>query len=297
MNNPFESPLTGELNDELLAELQRAHFSRESQAWPFLEFNEQLGSLAPGTLTVITGHPGAGKSTLLRNLVLYAASDGDAELLVARRSPDTERLLIMCSALGIRVDAAFRNKDSHATEAGASTNPVTLQGNVKVNEFSARRLAELELLGLDEFTEDPESKECDLFCVDDVDCVGGVNRGAIADNPILVETLSMLRSIADNASIPVVVTLADQIVNVPNSPHPEHRDKISRRENFAPWEQIPDTIIELHRPDAVNPNHERAGELDAYVVKSELRPTPAHLTTLAHLLHRARICDLSGEAK
>lgn len=55
-------------------------------------------------------------------------------------------------------------------------------------------------------------------------------------------------------------------------------------------EQDCDAAILLHRPDATDPEFERAGEVDLLIAKQRNRPTGR--ATLVHQLHYSRFVDM-----
>lgn len=238
---------------------------RNRWTWGLGDLDNIVGPIQPGSLTLITGHPGAGKSVFLRQIAVANAIDADCAIgfYSLESLSGVDYIHIAGGATGARVGellgVGFGNDfpaDVHFQDE------VRLRGKIDINRHDPR-----------------SGHPCDIMLVDGADFMAGP----------LEDSLKQLRLLARDTGTPIVVTLGEDLMS--GSLGGSERPRGVRR-GFSSWERYADLILELVRPDALDRDDQYAGEVDLWLVRSSVHPTPVRITTLAHQFHYGRIVPM-----
>lgn len=244
------------------------------------------GGLAPGQLAVISGRTSHGKTTLALDMIRRTAlRDGRPVLFVSAEQIEDEitmRLLAAEATVPLAAIRADRMTDEQLEKLTGLISPVE---NAPIFiEDSARTLEEI-IVEAHRLSED---HDLGLIVVDGLNLlVSGEETNSRYED---VATMSRnLKHLARELNTPVVVTagLSRGLEERGDDALPRLRDL----RDSGTLEEDADIVIFVNRPDAANPDHERAGE--AFLVVAKHRAGSTGAVNVAHQMHYSRFADLS----
>lgn len=244
------------------------------------------GGLAPGQLAVISGRTSHGKTTLALDMIRRTAlRDGRPVLFVSAEQIEDEitmRLLAAEATVPLAAIRADRMTDEQLEKLTGLISPVE---NAPIFiEDSARTLEEI----IGEAHRLSEDHDLGLIVVDGLNLlVSGEETNSRYED---VATMSRnLKHLARELNTPVIVTagLSRGLEERGDDALPRLRDL----RDSGTLEEDADIVIFVNRPDAANPDHERAGE--AFLVVAKHRAGSTGAVNVAHQMHYSRFADLS----
>lgn len=236
--------------------------------YPFPEFDDLTGGMRLGQLIVIASRPGAGKTTLLLQILRHAAfrQRKKAHLISLEMSEDDLwlRLLSGESAVPVKdfhTDTFTETRQDAVTAAQAEFDlgALTVEVCPELHTFQLRPEFGASVFAYNR-------GEFGIIGIDGVDQITDIGASRVS---------GVLKQRALDLGIPVVVTA-------------RYRKGFTKT---SPLMEDADTVLVLHRPDTLDPDHHRAGEADIRIVKNRLGP-PA-VITVAHQLFWSRFHSLS----
>jgi replicative DNA helicase len=254
----------------------------------FSDLDSLTGGLQPGQLVIVAGRPGMGKSTIAMDMARRCAiKDGHPAAFLSLEMPSHELDKRVLSAEGRISLHHIRNGDM-TDEDWNRLGPVSqayrgssLHVNDSSNDLAAIQ-SELRRLKRD-------SPDLALVVIDYMQLVRITGRGRPQQREQEVAEISRsFKLLAKELNVPFVV-LAQL------NRGPEMRtDKVpalSDLRESGSQEQDADIVILVHRPDAYEKEHARAGEADLIVAKHRNGPTAT--ITVAAQLHYSRFVDMA----
>lgn len=271
------STLIGDLLDDAIDAIEQGH--TDGIPWPWVDANRTLNPASPGQVILFAARPSVGKSVAMVDVARHAALvEGKTVVLHSLEMSATEII--------------------HRILAAEARVPLS---NIKSNSLSEGEWARVAL-----------ARQClaaaRLHIVDDPD-VGladiqatvsrhGANMVVLdyiqlakvdpkLERRLGLEALSRgLKKLAKSAGIPIV--MAAQLNRGP-AQRGDARPMMSDLRETGALEQDADVVVLLHRPDQLEPECERAGEVDLIVAKQRNGETKT--ITLVHQLHYSRFRD------
>ncbi|MDN6440453.1 MAG: DnaB-like helicase C-terminal domain-containing protein [Acidipropionibacterium jensenii] len=244
------------------------------------------GGLAPGQLAVISGRTSHGKTTLALDMIRRTAlRDGRPVLFVSAEQIEDEITMRLLAAEATVPLAAIRADQMIDEQLEKLTGLISPVENAPIFiEDSARTLEEI-IVEAHRLSED---HDLGLIVVDGLNLlVSGEDTNSRYED---VATMSRnLKHLARELNTPVVVTagLSRGIEERGDDALPRLRDL----RDSGTLEEDADIVIFVNRPDAANPDHERAGE--AFLVVAKHRAGSTGAVNVAHQMHFSRFMDLA----
>lgn len=244
------------------------------------------GGLAPGQLTVISGRTSHGKTTLALDMIRHAAlRDGRPVFFVSAEQGEDEITMRLLAAEANVPLAGIRTSRMAEEQWERLTGCVSSVGNAQIFiEDSARTLEEI-IVEAHRLSED---HDLGMIVVDGLNLlVSGEDTNSRYED---VATMSRnLKHLARELNVPVVVTagMSRGLEERGDDALPRLRDL----RDSGTLEEDADIVIFVNRPDAANPDHERAGE--AFLIVAKHRAGSTGTVNVAHQMHYSRFVDLS----
>ena len=211
----------------------------------------------PGRTWLITGTPGQGRSTLAIQWALQMATrHGMRTDLVSAREPiHLVAARLLAAASRIPVSHLWANEMTTSDEAKLRRARLML-AEAPLRIVEPRRSSVL--------TWDPPQTEIpDALVIDDADLEAGATPERLAEFA--------------GQGVLIIVTLPKHLVISPDGVDPA-------------WARVADHILDIDRPDLLDPNSHRPGEADLHMVRN--RWGPHTVTTVAFQGHYARFVDM-----
>ena len=244
------------------------------------------GGLTPGQLIVVSGRTGHGKTTLALDMIRTTSlKAGQPVLFVSSEQGEGEITMRIFSAEAAVPLAGIRTGRMNDEQWEKLTGPVSSVENAPIFlEDSARTLEEI-IVEAHRLSED---HDLGLIVVDGLNLlVSGEDTNSRYED---VATMSRnLKHLARELNVPVVVTagLSRGLEERGDDALPRLRDL----RDSGTLEEDADIVIFVNRPDAANPDHQRAGE--AFLVVAKHRAGSTGAVNVAHQMHYSRFADLS----
>lgn len=244
------------------------------------------GGLTPGQLIVVSGRTGHGKTTLALDMIRTTSlKAGQPVLFVSSEQGEGEITMRIFSAEAAVPLAGIRTGRMNDEQWEKLTGPVSSVENAPIFlEDSARTLEEI----IVESHRLSEDHDLGLIVVDGLNLlVSGEDTNSRYED---VATMSRnLKHLARELNVPVVVTagLSRGLEERGDDALPRLRDL----RDSGTLEEDADIVIFVNRPDAANPDHQRAGE--AFLVVAKHRAGSTGAVNVAHQMHYSRFADLS----
>lgn len=244
------------------------------------------GGLTPGQLIVVSGRTGHGKTTLALDMIRTTSlKAGQPVLFVSSEQGEGEITMRIFSAEAAVPLAGIRTGRMNDEQWEKLTGPVSSVENAPIFlEDSARTLEEI-IVEAHRLSED---HDLGLIVVDGLNLlVSGEDTNSRYED---VATMSRnLKHLARELNVPVVVTagLSRGLEERGDDALPRLRDL----RDSGTLEEDADIVIFVNRPDAANPDHQRAGE--AFLVVAKHRAGATGAVNVAHQMHYSRFADLS----
>lgn len=244
------------------------------------------GGFRPGQLVVVAGRPGTGKSVLALQCALHAASLGRGALFASLEMSRDELMDRAFAALG-RIE--LNRLRGHVLEGDdwrwlTEARKRIVDWPLRISDGTAATMAGMRSLAVDHTR---RVGDLGLFVVDYVQLMA--SGGRVESRQQEVSAFSRgLKLLARQLNVPI---LAVSQLNRGPEQRADHKPMMSDLRESGSIEQNADVVILLHRPDAVERQHERAGEADLIVAKHRNGPTGT--VTVAHQLHHSRFVDLA----
>lgn len=282
--------LPSEHVDDLLREIEDTQSGKALTGvrTGYADLDSLTGGLQPGQLVLIAGRPGTGKSTAAMDIARQCAiQDGRPCAFLSLEMPTHE--------LGKRVLSAEGRINLHRIRNGGMDDSDWQRLGTASQRY---REAPLHINDASQNLSDIQSElrrlkrtEPDLamVVVDYMQLVRivGRSRPQVREQEV-AEISRSFKLMAKELNVPFVV-LAQL------NRGPEMRtDKVpalSDLRESGSQEQDADIVILVNRPDAYDPEHERAGEVDLIVAKHRNGPTAK--VTVASQLHYSRFVDMA----
>jgi replicative DNA helicase len=253
--------------------------------WPYDALRHLLPGARPGQLLYVAARPAVGKSTLLDDLArCFAVEQGLRVDLWTREMPKSEvieRLLSAEAGIPLKDIREGNVRDEHldrlyrATDRlGTADIRIYDDGGTLADVTAAARRGKTQVV---------------LY-----DYVGLIPMPPAKGDPgawkrhHLEEFSKGLKQLAKREGL--FAAAASQLNRGPEGRKDKLPELADLRDSGS-LEQDADMVILLHRPDAYEPENERAGEVDLIVAKDRNGPTGT--VTLAHQLHYARFRDMA----
>lgn len=244
------------------------------------------GGLTPGQLIVVSGRTGHGKTTLALDMIRTTSlKAGQPVLFVSSEQGEGEITMRIFSAEAAVPLSGIRTGRMNDEQWEKLTGPVSSVENAPIFlEDSARTLEEI-IVEAHRLSED---HDLGLIVVDGLNLlVSGEDTNSRYED---VATMSRnLKHLARELNVPVVVTagLSRGLEERGDDALPRLRDL----RDSGTLEEDADIVIFVNRPDAANPDHQRAGE--AFLVVAKHRAGSTGAVNVAHQMHYSRFADLS----
>jgi len=244
------------------------------------------GGLTPGQLIVVSGRTGHGKTTLALDMIRTTSlKAGQPVLFVSSEQGEGEITMRIFSAEAAVPLAGIRTGRMNDEQWEKLTGPVSSVENAPIFlEDSARTLEEI-IVEAHRLSED---HDLGLIVVDGLNLlVSGEDTNSRYED---VATMSRnLKHLARELNVPVVVTagLSRGLEERGDDALPRLRDL----RDSGTLEEDADIVIFVNRPDAANPDHERAGE--AFLVVAKHRAGSTGAVNVAHQMHFSRFMDIA----
>ena len=276
----------GDVIDEQMASWEEP--DQSGLPWPYVDVDDVTNGMKPGQLILVAGRPGTGKSTVAMDAARHAAKRGHSVLFASLEMTRDELVMrLACAEAGVRMSdvkarattAADKLKLRGSADMIAQM-PLRIEDQYGMTLGQLRALARdmarsrhgLDLLVLDyiQLLTPADSK------VSRQEQVGGFSRG--------------LKQLAKELHIPI---LALAQLNRGPETRVDKTPMMSDLRESGSLEQDPDLIMLLQRPDAVERDNPRAGEVDLILAKHRSGPTAT--ITVAHQLHYCRFANIARE--
>lgn len=244
------------------------------------------GGLTPGQLIVVSGRTSHGKTTLALDMIRHAAlRDGRPIFFVSAEQIEDEITMRLLAAEANVPLAGIRTSRMTEEQWERLTGCVSSVGNAPIFiEDSARTLEEI-IVEAHRLSED---HDLGMIVVDGLNLlVSGEETNSRYED---VATMSRnLKHLARELNTPVVVTagMSRGLEERGDDALPRLRDL----RDSGTLEEDADIVIFVNRPDAANPDHERAGE--AFLVVAKHRAGSTGAVNVAHQMHFSRFMDLA----
>lgn len=243
------------------------------------------GGLAPGQLTVVSGRTGHGKTTLVLDMIRRTALRDDRPVIFASAEQSEDEITMRLFAAEATVPlAGIRSGRMTDEQWGKLTVHVAPISDAPIFiEDSARTLADV----AGEARRIRADHGLGLVVVDGLNLLTSGEPASSRYEDVATMSRN-LKHLAGELDVPVVVTagLSRGIEERGDDARPHLYDL----RDSGTLEEDADIVIFVHRPDAENRDHERAGEVDFIVAKNRTGVYGA--VRAAHQLHYSRFMDL-----
>ena len=253
-------------------------------AWPYADAARLLHPMQPGQLIIVGARPRVGKSVTLVDLARHAAIHQDKTVVLHSLEMSAVELMKRLLAAEARVtmdrmiSRDLQDDDWHRiTQAGLKLNGVRLH----IIDEGRPTLADLRA--------SVKKYKPDMLILDYIQ-MAKVNP-KIERRLALEEFTRGLKQMARSAGVTIVT--AAQLSRPEKGRAADKPPVLEDLREAGGLEQDADTVILLHRPDAADPEHARAGEVDFVVGKQ--RNGPGGTIHLAHQMHYSRIVDMAHQ--
>lgn len=255
----------------------------------FGDLDEVTSGLAAGSLTVIASRAAVGRSTLLRDIVRHAAIRNRLRSLLFCFDQSREQI----APLILSAEAIIRPM---GMRSGRMTDDEWIRMARRTTEIAESPLllnttpaADLDAI-CTHVAELHQSEPLHLVAIDPLNMIdAGLDPSASREREIS-RISRRLKILALELNVPIVVTAElGRTVEARTDKQPELGDL----RDSDTLSQVADNVLLLHRPDAYDWGHPRAGEADLLLVKHrDGRPVTI---TVAHQLHYGRFVDLVAD--
>ncbi|ONK09255.1 replicative DNA helicase [Streptomyces sp. MP131-18] len=278
-------------SDDLVDDIEALQRGERETGIPtgFLDFDRLTGGLLPGQMVIVAGRPGLGKSTLALDITRHAAITAGRTVAFFSLEMSRRELQLRCLSAQAKValhhikakDGMTADDWERLAKAMASFQeaPLLLDdasvATVTGIKAKCRRIQQRQGL--------------DLVVIDYLQLL---QSGRSRPESRQVEVSEMSRSIklmAKDLGVPVVVLA--QLNRGPEQ-RSDKKPMLSDLRESGSLEQDADIVILVHREDAYEKEHPRAGETDLIVAKH--RGGPTGTTTVAAQLHYCRFVNMEG---
>ncbi|RAV34896.1 DnaB-like helicase C-terminal domain-containing protein [Corynebacterium heidelbergense] len=252
----------------------------------FAELDDITGGFRPGQMVIMAARPGVGKSTL--------AVDIMRELSLRGRIPT---LLFSLEMSRAEVQERIISAESDVLLS-------KLRGTMPLDEGDWERIGDHRdkltdapmliddsprLTMLDIIAKSRAAVQCNGVQLIVVDYLQLLKSGTKAESrqAEVSEISRQLKLLAKQLKVPIIAIA--QLNRGVESRGDDALPRASDLRESGSLEQDADMVLLIHRPDATNPDHERAGEADVIVAKN--RGGRVSTATVANQLHFARFSD------
>lgn len=250
--------------------------------WPYRDAARILLPLRPGNLVLVGARPAVGKSVTLVDIARHAAiHDGKTVVLFSMEMPKeaiAERIISAEARIHqSRVQAkALDDGDWDRVAAAAH-----LLAAAQLHVYDTPAVSISDVRGA------IKAHKPDLVLIDYIQ-LGGTNPGITDRRQALEDYARKLKQLALSSGVAVVA--AAQVARLKDNDQPP---TMANLRETGGYEADADTVVLLHRPDAADPEHARAGEIDLIVAKQ--RAGAVGTIHLAHQMHYSRIVDMAHQ--
>ena len=252
----------------------------------FSELDAVTRGLLPGTLTVIASRPAVGRSTLLLNLCTAAAITSGVPVLHANLESDTNNTLIRVMSHQARVALHHILSDTLTDDDMTKMRRrLPVISNAPLHLWAPARLTAASLAAkAREYVNDHGVR---IIALDGIQDVRPEKRNDLRER----EVGDVVRDIKTMARELDVAVVATSHLNRATEVRPDRRPALDDLRESGAITFAADTIILVHRPDAYEVEHPRAGEADLIVAKHRGGPTAT--VTVAFQGHYSRFVDMA----
>ena len=290
-SQPLPENGVAEFAEALQEAIETAFDASEGRLGPrtgFCDLDALLHGLQPGQLIVVASRPGVGKSTLGRDFVRAVSLRQGKQALMF--TPEEARgyvaLRIAAAEAKLRITDILSGRLS---DEGWTKLPVLLQqiqsAPIAIDDSPTPTLSQLQAQARTQATEG----DLGLILVDTVQSVRTDAR-AESRHQEVAEVCRALKALARQLNVPVV---ALSHLSRGAEYRTGRRPQLTDLGESGAIEQHADTVVLIHRPDALEQDHPRMGEADLIVAKH--RTGPIGTVTVAHQLHYCRFVSLAKD--
>ncbi len=244
------------------------------------------GGIAPGQLAVISGRTGHGKSTLALDMIRSTAIADNGMVLFAsaEQGVDEVTMRILAAEAGVPI-AAIRTGRLIEDQWSKLTDSIARVTDAKII-INDSVLTALDVIR--DALEYGAEGGLSLIVVDGLNLLtsGEATNSRYEDVAMMSRAL---KNLAKDLNVPVVITAG--LSRGIEERGDDARPRLSDLRDSGTLEEDADIVIFVHRPDAENRDHERAGEVDFIVAKNRTGVTGT--VRAAHQLHYSRFMDLA----
>lgn len=258
---------------------------RPGVRWGYADLDGPVNLLAPGQLAVIGARPGVGKSIMLCDVARHVAVYQQRKVLaltLEMDSADWGRRILAAEARVPLTAIITRTVDGDGWERVAKAHAMVTGAPLVIDDTPG--------VGIGEIRAAVREHQPAVVIVDYLQLIQVDARRSRREG---VEQLTRdLKLLAKQEQVAVLVGAQ---LNRESEKRGSGRPVLSDLRETGTVEQDADVVLLLHRPDMVNPDSDRAGEVDVIVAKQ--RNGPLGTVALGAQAHYARFCDMARWAQ
>lgn len=281
----YETALLGETIQETMEDI----LARASGETPppgiktgFYELDSKITGLKPGQMVIVAGRPGSGKSTLAVDILRQATIKNNIPALIfsleMSKAEINERILSAEASVRLQDIANGTLTESDMVSVAETAERIT-DAPLHIDDTPTRTMVEIASI----VREYVKRKGVELVVIDYLQLLHSGRRVENRQQEVSDFSRS-IKLLAKSCGVPIIAVA--QLNRGVETRGEMAEPKVSDLRESGSLEQDADMILLINRPDASNPDHEKAGEADVIVGKN--RGGPTGRVTLVHQLHMSR---------
>lgn len=282
-----ETKTIAETLPETMERIQAAARGEKQSGLPtgFTDLDDMIHGLAGGQMVVVAARPGYGKTTLATDFMRHAAVNLDVPTLMFSLEMGEEELTtrILSAEANVKL-GKLTSGDLDESDQAKLRDTAERLSQVPIHIDASAGATATDIVAKARLH--AEHKSVGLIVVDYLQLLRAEN--VFSREQEIAGYSRAMKMLAKSTGIPVVVVAQlNREVSKRGGP-----PKISDIRESGALEQDADVVLLLDRPEAENPDSDRAGEMDVIVAKNRRGRTGT--VTLAAQLHYSRFRNFAG---